>query len=249
MAFLKHLIKIQFKRLFGRKAFFVFIFSFIEIQGFSQEEIFLNMESVTLDGEKKMTIKSEMLFLVNEEKMVSHFTFPKEYYIINNGFGEAKMYEPSSNSLIIRYGENFKVSSSLIYSFFTNSASDLGMAKSEFQLSNSYFENQFLVTEWIPPTAALEYISSVKLVLENNLPVYCEYLNNEGKVDTKIYFSEYSPVLNAKFPKRITTLNYTYEPKLDSTTNRVLFKDLDFGKDLNIELKTFKIPTDASLVD
>ena len=65
----------------------------------------------------------------------------------------------------------------------------------------------------------------------------------------QIYFSEYSPVLNAKFPKRITTLNYTYEPKLDSTTNRVLFKDLDFGKDLNIELKTFKIPTDASLVD
>jgi|GEM_PF-798788 len=246
----KMAIKNYNKRLFLGKAFFVLIFSNCFQISNAQNEVFLKMESSTLDEGKKVIIKSDIIFLLESQEMISHFTYPKEYYITSNGFGEAQMYEPATNSLLIQYGDHLKVSSSLIYSFLSNDVSDLGLSKMGFQLSNSFYENQFLVTKWIPPSNALTYLSEVKLVFEeSNLPVYCEYVNADKIVDTKIYFSDYQKITNSSFPKRVTTIKFTGETLQDSTINRVLFSSFNSENDDFAKLKQFKIPEDAVLVD
>lgn len=238
------------KRLFLGKAFFVLTLFFVFNNLKAQNEVFLKMESSTLDEGKKVIIKSDIIFLLETQRMISHFTYPKEYYITNNGFGEAQMYEPATNSLLIQYGDHLKASSSLIYSFLSNDVSDLGLSKMGFQLSSSYYENQFLVTKWIPPSNALSYLSEVKLVFEeNNLPVYCEYVNAEEVIDTKIYFSDYQIISNSSFPKRVTTIKFQGEMGQDSTINRVLFSNFTVENQDFAKLKQFKIPEDATLVD
>lgn len=235
------------KGLFNRKAFFVSVlFLVFSSLLFSQEEIFLNLQSSTLEGDKKVIIESELFYLLKEGKLISHYTRPKEYFVITSDFGEAQMYQPSTNTVMVQYGENLKASTSLIYLFLGHDEIDLGLSESGFQLKTSYYEQQYMVTEWIPPTKLLEVITEVKMVYDNGYPIYCEYAKDD-RVITKIYFSEYLPIAKSKLPQRVTTINFSSEN--DSTINRVLLSNIQSGSNLSSELRDFKIPADAKLVD
>ncbi len=247
MAFLKHLNKIQFKRLFGRKAFFVFLslafFSFTP----SGRELYIEMESLSLDNGKYIKVNSEILYDFSSEKMVSHFNYPNEYYLLNNSYGESKLYLPSKNGVIVRYGKEYSTQSSLLIQFLKGEQSDFGLGSQGFQIQDSYFEGQFFISNWIPPTSLMKLFSKVKLVTENDFPIYIEYINSKNLVVQKLYFSNYQEVNYSKIPLRITQVYYSSEN--DSTINRISFKNLRLGENLANKLRDYKIPDDAKLLD
>jgi len=237
------------KRLFLRKAFFVLLISFLLSSYFpSGNEVYLEMESMTLDEGKYIKVQSKILFDQTQGKMVSYFHYPKEYYFINNDFGEAKIYLPESNKVLVKYGKNYSTSTNFIYSFLNNQQGDFGLKGQGFQLKETSFEDQFLVTYWIPPSQFLKIFTSVKLVTENNYPVFCGYYDSEGQVVQKMYFSNYIPVNYTKIPGRITQISYLLENG-DSSVNKITFKNLKTGFDLANNLRDFQIPEDAELVE
>lgn len=71
------------KRLFLGKAFFVFVIS-VAFFGFVPlgNEVYLEMESMTLDEGKYIKVKSNILFDQTQGKMVTYFHYPKEYYFL-----------------------------------------------------------------------------------------------------------------------------------------------------------------------
>jgi len=245
----KMAIKNYNKRLFLGKAFFVFVISLVFF-GFvpSGNEVYLEMESLTLDEGKYIKVKSNILFDQTQGKMVTYFHYPKEYFFVNNDFGEAKIYLPESNKVIVKYGKNYSTSSSFIYSFLNNQQSDFGLKGQDFQLKETYFEDQYLVTKWIPPSQFLKLFTSVKLVTENNYPVFCGYYDSDGDAVQKMYFSNYIPVNYTKIPGRITQISYVLESG-DSSVNKITFSNLKTGTNLANNLRDFKIPEDAILVD
>lgn len=235
------------KRLFNRKAFFILLsFAFISFLPYG-DEVFMKVETKTLENGKYIKVNSEILFSYSTSNMITHFLYPKEYYLLNNDYGESKLYLPEKNGVIVRYGKDFASQSSFIVQFLTGNQSDFGFRDMKFQISNSYYEDSYFVSEWIPPSAYMKLFSKVKLVTENDFPVFCEFIGSENKPFQKLYFSEYFPVNYSKVPQRITQISYSDEG--DSTVSLITISDITTGNGLANELKNFKIPENASLID
>lgn len=238
------------KRLFTRKAFFILFVVSISAISFIplNSEVYLNMESYTLEEGKYIKVKSEVLFNTIENKMITYFKYPREYYFISNAFGEAKIYIPSSNSVLIKYGNNYSTSSSYLMSFLNHQQADFGLKGQGFQLKKSYFEDEYFITLWIPPSPLMALFTEVKLVTLNNFPIFCGYYDSNKKEVQKIYFSDYQSVLNSKIPTRITQISYL-GLETDSSINKIVLSNIKTGLDLANHLRDFKIPEDAVLVE
>ena len=70
------------KRLFVRKAFFVFSFIACQFLSADGQEIYMSSEVITLQNNKYVKVESVMLFDINASNLITHFTPPNEYYTI-----------------------------------------------------------------------------------------------------------------------------------------------------------------------
>ncbi len=79
------------------------------------------------------------------------------------------------------------------------------------------------------------------------LLIYCGYYNHEGVITQKVYYSNYKKLKNVNFPQLLTSINYSSES--DSTVIRTKYFDIKEGSNLAPELKQYKIPVGAILID
>tara|TARA_B110000037_G_scaffold83535_2_gene99341 strand:- start:1351 stop:2091 length:741 start_codon:yes stop_codon:yes gene_type:complete len=235
------------KRLFDRKAFFVFSFIACQFLSADGQEIYMSSEVITLQNNKYVKVESVMLFDINASNLVTHFTHPNEYYTTNNEIGELKLYDPVSNKLITKYDRSLSTSSSLVYLFLNGKSNDLGFKRIGFTLVNTRFEDDMMISEWIPSNELLHIYSKVELVSRNTQPIYCGYYNYEGVITQKVYYSNYIKLKNVNFPQLLTSINYSSES--DSTVIRTKYFDIKEGSNLAPELKQYKIPVGAILID
>ncbi|MCF8373891.1 MAG: hypothetical protein K9H64_19870 [Bacteroidales bacterium] len=213
---------------------------------FAQEKVRAKRENNKAANGQLMKVKAEVYYHISEGKIVMHNTYPQEFIMITNDKGEAKIYFPTKNQVLVEQKDMYSADSDMLYFFLTGNASDMGLADQGFQLTNTHFEGQLMITKWTAPVIMNENISQVELVLDNYLPVYLEFLSKEDKPINKLYFSKYENVGSNRVPLRITEIIYVGEN--DSIVNRLDYSDILTGSNVSPEYFDFKIPDDAQLI-
>lgn len=188
----------------------------------------------------KVLTTTKSVYCENNGRLVVVAGKPREYVLITNIKGESKFYLPSSNQVLL---DNTGLASSkdeLLSLFLSGRAEDLGLGLYGYKLESTSRDGSYLVRTYA--ASSKDDIPHVRIVYDNYLPVFCSYLNSEGKEVSKTYFSSYAHLQRFSFPCRSTQISYT--AKGDSTVTRTIYSNL--RQDPEEGWFGFEIPSDAS---
>ena len=209
----------------------------------SNKRVCIHMKSETLQNGRLLTTEADQYFLFPEGKIVSYFKTPEEYVFISNSLGEAKIYRPAQNKVILQSNEIFTSKNNSLYFFLTNQVYDLGFKNLGLQVYDSEEDGEYLITRWQAPARMLGQVDKIELVHENLLPIYSCYTNTKGDTTLKVFFEEFSVVDGSQIPNLITEI--VYLPDGDSIIKRTRYSNIGSGNDCDPEKFNFTIPEDA----
>jgi len=174
----------------------------------NQNNISFHLESRTLANQKVVVIKADIYFKIDENKMITHYVYPIEYITITNNKGEAHIYDPKKNAVLIKRGLFYSTENDNINLFLRGRYSDLGLKDMNYKMISSKHDQGYIVTEWIPQKKTSEESNDkIQLAHDNDLPIYMAIYSND-KLIRKIYYSGYAPYGNYYLPNRITEISY-----------------------------------------
>lgn len=202
------------------------------------------MISRQVQSGKSVTIKGD-IFYQHNGNMVTHFFYPREYFVIANKLGEIKIYDPSRNTVILYQNFLFSTQSSQFYYFFSGKSADMGLSDIGFVQEKIYPEKNLVVSVWKlkqPDKKAL--IQRVKLVYQGQQPVYMHYEDASGKLIRKVFYYNYSQLEDNSFP--FTTTEVVYENG-DSTVTKTVFGDFRVNQQATGQYFNFQIPYNAKI--
>jgi hypothetical protein len=212
-----------------------------------QKRISVHMESKRLNNGKVIITKADIFYKYNEGVMISHYTYPLNYVFITNSKGEAKVYYPDKNEVIIQRNTAFSTENDVLYYFLNNKFENLGLQDDGFLLKESHFEDQMMISTWEPPANVQSSVSKIKMAHENSLPIYSAYYNTKDKVVKKIYYSDYMTSSSCVLPLRVTEIEYIKGG--DSIVSRKVYSDIKLDRLANDSYFNFIIPSNAKLVE
>ncbi len=214
---------------------------------FDSRKLSVHMESQRAIKGKIIRVKADIYYAYNEGKMISHYTYPDEYFLISNVKGEVKVYKPSTNQVSIQQNDIFSIQNDVLYYFVFNKIADMGLKDLSFTLDKTRFENDMMISDWIPPVFLMDRVSRIELVHEKYLPIYTAYYNSKKEIIKKIYYYDYLEKNNFVLPQKIAEIEYLETG--DSIVSRKIYSDTRFDKDANSEYFDFKIPGNAKLMN
>ena len=202
-------------------------------------------EIVRVSRGQSVTVRKEIFFNANG-RMVVRYLHPESYYMVTNTFGEARVFRPQTNEVMVINDGFLSSESELIYYFLTNRIEDLGLRSLGFVLTATRTEGNRIIREFTP-VAPNSNFSKIEMVHENHLPIYCAYYDTGNRVVQRIYYSDYQMLSFTAFPRRITEIAYV-APN-DSIVSRKLYSNIKAGRDAVSPYFDFTIPPDAKVVD
>ena len=229
----------------------VVVFMFLLVISFRYpqhiERVYARLESRQVQKGKSITIKSEICYDQNGD-IISHFISPAEYLIISNKVGEIKLYDPTKNTIMIRQNSIFSSQTSQLYYFLNGKTDDMGLNELGFVPTKTYPESNVIVTEWKRKTADLKSsVQKVKLVSQQQHPIYMDYRNKDNRIIRKIYYSAYRKLNQFDFPAISTEI--IYNDKSDSTVTRTVYSDFAINEQAVSPYFGFKIPASAKKIN
>jgi hypothetical protein len=243
------LIKLISMRLVFHTFFLPFCFLFLNLTGMysqSSQRMSIEMESKRLNNNKVVKIRAEVFYKFDEQTMIMHYLYPVDYMLVTNSLGEAKVYFPAKNEVMIQQDPLYSSENDVIFSFLSSQINDMGLQGNGFILKESRRENGLMITSWIPPAHLLNQVSRVELVNENFLPIYISYFGPKGKMFKRTYFSKYNSTRNTPFPERITEIDYLSTG--DSIMSLKTYSNPKFENFSGTAAFDFVIPPDAKRV-
>lgn len=239
---MKHII------LSGRALFFILmtfvITAFYLLPG---ERISLSMTNQTLKNGKKVTITADIFYRSDQSVMITHYLTPMEYIFIANNKGEARIYNPAKNEVVVTTSSEYDTEKSLLYYFFTRKTDDLGLKDLGFKLTQTKFDRGMKITTWLAPAQLANKIATVEMVHENFLPIYLAYMDKKGKILRKIYYDNYITQNTVTIPGNVTEFNYLSDG--DSIIVRTKYSNLKINPKDNNPYFNYQIPSNARLVE
>lgn len=219
---------------------------FVTPAAFAQRKVSLHMETQTLQKDKVVRSEAEIFFKFPEGEIVMKEIYPDQNIYLSNPLGEVRLYDPKKNRVIIKANEMFTSKNHNLYYFLTNQTYDLGMESLGFKIVNTETEEGYFITYWQAPVELTTQINQIKLVHENMVPIFADYLNLKGQSVLKVYFDHYQPVSSTQIPASITEIIYL--PEGDSIIKRTLYNDIKW--DSSVDENRFKIviPEDAEII-
>ena len=193
---------------------------------------------------KATTLKANLYYAAGG-KMVTHFTYPKEYFLLTNNKGEYKIYDPKANT--VEQSQNLAFSTDVTYfgHFLNNRLADMGLRNLGFTLYNTRFENTTTITEWQPQLVNASSALLVELVHENNLPIFIGYKDLKGNYMRKVFFYNYQKIQQVNLPATMTDINYLAPG--DSVVSRTQYSNLLVNETAKSDYFNFQIPANAKL--
>lgn len=208
--------------------------------------ISLNQKTDVTENNKKLSNEVDIFFDNNKKIITKYYHATKNFIIISNSLGEIKTYYPTTNQVAYNQIRELSSKRNLIYYFANNLTDNLGLSDEGFNLSSNTFEDKYYVTIWKAPSI-LKGIEKVKMVFENRLPIYTEYVSLKGKVIKKIYYTNYKDFIQFRLPLKIIEISYL--PSGDSIVTRTLFSNVKASPSGDDEYFNFKIPENAKPLD
>jgi hypothetical protein len=222
----------------------VFVFLVLSVSAMAQQGNYISLKQQTeiLENKKKISNVVDLYFDKNKQMLTKYYHTSPEFIMVVNSLGEIKNYYPGTNQVDYKQISELSSKRNLIYYFANNLTEQLGLADDGFQLSSNTYENQYYVAFWKAPSI-LKGIETVKMVYDNGLPIYSEYLANKKKLLKKIYYTNYKDFTQFKLPLKIIEISYL--PSGDSIVNRTLFSNIKVSATADDKYFNFKIPEDA----
>lgn len=202
--------------------------------------------SIKKANQGKMQALEMTTYFNIDGKMVSIYEKPDNIVIINNEKGNVTIYDRYNNTLVKSDNPYYSTRSNELYYFLNNKKQDLGLSEMGFTVKNTLFENGFIVTNWAPPEQGEAFFSEIKLVHDNYNPIYIEYLDKEGMIVKKMFFSEYETFNYIDLPKTITSIDF--KSVQDSIVTRTTYGQIIFDTSETTDKLNFDIPSDAKLL-
>ena len=228
------------------KAVFTFILSgFFLVAVSGQNRISAEAEIVRVNKGQSVTVRKEIFFSANG-RMVVRYLHPEVYYMVTNTFGEARIYRPKTNEVMVINDSFMSSEGELIYYFLTNRIEDLGLRNLGFSLSATRTEGNKIIRSFTPNEPGSNF-SKIEMVHENHLPIYSAYYDTRNRVVQRTYYSDYKIFSTAVLPGRVTEIAYI-SPN-DSIVSRMLYSNVKVDRDAVNSNFDFTIPSDAKVVD
>ena len=232
--------------LLNMKIVFVLIFVFVFSPVLrAQSKVSAEVEVKRVHNGQSVTIRKEIFYNANG-KMVVRFVYPEEYFFVTNHFGEARIYLPKADEVMLINDKTMSSESELIYYFLNNKTDDLGLKDQGFSLADTRTEKDAVVRSYISKDPKSN-VSKIEMVHENHLPIYCAYFDTKNRIIRKIYYSEYRQWSLAAFPSRITEI--AYPAANDSVVSRMLYYNVKTDRQAMSPYFDYTIPSHAKLVD
>ncbi len=171
---------------------------------------------------------------------------PEEFVFLSNPLGEARIYHPRQNQVVILANEMLTSRNNNLYHFLTNQTYDLGLQHMGFSIIDSKEEESYFITRWQAPVHLLKQVNQIELVHENLLPIHAAYTDTKGDLVLKVYFEDFKQVYDSQVPGIITEI--VYLPTGDSLIKRMQFSDYKTGDAIDSRRFEFVIPADAKVI-
>ena len=211
----------------------------------AQNRVSAEAEIRRVHNGQAVTIRKEIFFNPNG-RMVVHFTHPEEYFMVTNHFGEARIFHPKTNEVMVINDRSFSSEVEPIFYFLNNLTEDLGLRSLGFSLSSTRRDGNYLIRTYTPNDPRSNF-SKVEMVHENHLPIFVAYYDNRNRIVRKIYYSNYQTFASMALPQRITEINYPSAN--DSIVSRLIYSNIKVGRNATSPKFDFTIPSNARVVD
>jgi len=222
----------------------VFLMLLIQPTYSQLQKISVHKKSQILKNGKKQTLEAECYYSAEKGIFVAHYFEPKEFIKVTNREGELKIYFPGTNKVSIKQDFYFSSENELLHYFVNNLIDDLGLKKEGFTMTDSRYDEDYMVTTWSAPQD-VKTISKIEMVFENMIPIYAAYFDKSNTILRKIYYSNYYKGKNFFLPRRITEITYVAEN--DSTIRRTIYSNIKKNDAVNSYYLNYKIPEDARI--
>jgi len=216
----------------------------LSAQGVHRQVSLKSLTETIING-KVSKSKADIYYEFPSGRIITMNTEPEKYVYIANTLGEAKIYYPAKNVVVLRNDATFSARNNNLYYFFANRVNDLGLQDSDFKSSSVKQEESYTITTWQAPVKLLAQVDKIDLVHENMLPVYSEYRNTKGAITLKVYYSDFRKIYESMVPMRVTEIIYLNHP--DSTIRRTTYSDVRTGSQADRAGFDFTIPTNARI--
>lgn len=190
------------------------------------------------------TIKADVYYQ-SSGKMLTHFFDPIELFVLNNDKGEVSMYDPKKNTAKQQQNYMYSTETSQLYYFLQNKKGDLGLKAMGFSVNNTKFEEDLMITRWLPPASMMNLIKEVELVHRGQNPIYMKYVGKDGKNAKKVYYYNYANVSGIDFPQAITQIDFVNK---DSVVTKTTYTDIKVNESADHPLFNYSIPATAKLL-
>jgi hypothetical protein len=180
-------------------------------------------------------------------KMVAIYNRPENLVIINDERGRVAIYDSNNNTVVQANNPYYSSRTNELYYFINNKKYDLGLSEIGFKMQESKVEDGLIVTEWIPPVDGMKYFSFIKLVHEDDNPIYLEYRNQDNEIIKKVYYYNYEYFNQLEIPTSVTTIDFVSEN--DSTVSKNIYSNFQFDTEENKEKLNYKVPSDAKNIN
>ena len=209
-------------------------------------QVSMKMTARILKDGKSITATGELYYKVTGGGMVTRFLTPSEYLVMTNSNGEFSIYNNKDNTVTQAQGRDYSSENSFIYYFLRNKTQDMGLGSSGFQLKDTKFEDNLMITTWNPPAELAGSMTRAELVQENYRPIFMGFYNDKGKPIQKVYYSKYEKVGDYSVPMSIT--EFQYLAKGDSIITKRVYSDVKINDQVNSQWLNFRIPNNAKVI-
>lgn len=194
---------------------------------------------------KTTTLKAD-IFYQSSGKMITHFFDPVELFMINNEKGEISIYDPRKNTARQQQNYMFSTETSQLYYFLQNKKGDLGLKLMGFTVNSTRFEEDLMITKWLPPATMMKMIKEVELVHRGQNPIYMKYVGIDGKNAKKVYYYNYANLNGVDFPQAITQIDFLGK---DSVITKTSYTDIKVNESANDAFFNYSIPSTAKITN
>lgn len=218
------------------------------IVGTSHAQQRLSADVTTRQVVKNKVLRIErQLFYTAGGDMVTHYTYPQEYYMRSNQLGEVVVYQPTTNEVALFNDKSMAEQSEIMLQFLSPDRANLNLTRLGFVLQKTERQGKRIVKTFTPTMIEDKIYSKVVLVMENNRPIYCAFYDKNATIVKKTFYSNYTTLPTLSFPTRITQISYNTLG--DSTIRKEEYKNIKtsgFAADAPFQ---FRVPSNAKRVN
>jgi outer membrane lipoprotein-sorting protein len=211
------------------------------------QKLSLDLTARTLFQGKSITAKGSVYYKPTNGLLVTKMFTPINQIIIATSTGELKSYDPQTNKVALSQGSEFSTKNSFIYSVLSGQTNDMGLSSSDYKITDTKNDDGVIVNTWTAPVDRPAQAQQIEIAYENYLPIYLGFINAEGEIIQKTYYTNYQSVSYIKMPLTITEI--TYYNEADSSITQRKYSNMKLNTEVDNTWLDFQIPDDAEVVD